>query len=227
MASHRGAILEIEYPKGGRLRSRKVVTRSRARSTGKYPSWKMGRMIQWESPNELNAFRLLDASPDVLSYREQPLAIRYVLCGEERIHYPDILVVRANARELWEVKPAGEAIRERNAERTRLLEAALPNYGFTYRMVVAEDLAAQPRMENVLALLKHGRKAIDVVQREQVRRAFLTSPVIQWHNATNGDLGPNGFASLCRLVLEGVVSVDLGVPLSQGKFQFIDKATGG
>jgi len=227
MTAGRERILELVYPTEGRLRSRKVVTRSRARATGKYPSWKMERMVQWESHNELNAFRLLDATPEVLSYHEQPLAIRYVIAGEEHIHYPDILVERDGSRELWEIKPAAEAIRERIVERTRLLQAALPNFGFAYRMVVAEDLAAQPRMANVLALLKHGRKAPNVLQREQVRRAFLMNPVISWSNVTNGDLGPDGLASLCRLVLEGVISVDLGVPLSAGQFHFLDKVIGG
>ena len=56
-------IISIELPNEGNLRSRTVVSRSRARPTGKYPSWKMGRMIQWESCNELNACRLLDANP--------------------------------------------------------------------------------------------------------------------------------------------------------------------
>src|SRR5215813_8651303 len=45
--------------------SRNVVTRSRVRPTGKYPSWKMERMLEWESRNELHAFRLLDCDPSV------------------------------------------------------------------------------------------------------------------------------------------------------------------
>ena len=85
-------IVEIEFPKDGRVRSRTVVSRSRARPTGKYPSFKMGRMIQWESNNELNAYRLLDATPEVLAYHEQPLTIRFTLNGEPHIHYPDVLV---------------------------------------------------------------------------------------------------------------------------------------
>ena len=47
-AGLRDAVLELIYPGTGKLRSRKVVSRSRARATGKFPSWKMGRMIQWD-----------------------------------------------------------------------------------------------------------------------------------------------------------------------------------
>lgn len=60
-------ILEIAFPPEGTVRARRIVSRSRARPTGKYPSWKMGRMIQWESTNELNAYRLLDANPAALT----------------------------------------------------------------------------------------------------------------------------------------------------------------
>jgi hypothetical protein len=42
-------ILRIVFSSAEQVRSRRVVTRSRFRPTGKYPSWKMGRMLQWES----------------------------------------------------------------------------------------------------------------------------------------------------------------------------------
>jgi hypothetical protein len=41
------AIKSIIFPEPGRMRARKVVSRSNARSAGKYPSWKMGRMLYW------------------------------------------------------------------------------------------------------------------------------------------------------------------------------------
>jgi len=44
-------ITSIDSPEDGKLRTRKVVTRSRHRSTKKYPSWKVGRMVQCESEN--------------------------------------------------------------------------------------------------------------------------------------------------------------------------------
>jgi hypothetical protein len=47
-------IREVRFPNNDQLRSRKVVTRYRARSTGKFPSFKMGRMMQRGSSHELN-----------------------------------------------------------------------------------------------------------------------------------------------------------------------------
>lgn len=200
---------EILLPKDGKFRSRTVVSRSRARGTGKYPSWKMGRMIQWESPNELNALRLLDADPAVRAFHEQPLAIRFALDGATHLHYPDLLVEWSDdSRELWEIKPVREAGRPEYLARTRVLEPALLHAGFVYRMVLAEDLKREPRLSNALTLLKYGRGPIVDADRERIRQLFIASPIVRWAAATNGDLGPRGCAVLCRLVLEGALSFD-------------------
>lgn len=173
----------------------------------------MGRMLEWESHNELNAFRLLDADPNTSAFQEQPLTIRYSLHGEVHIHVPDVLVERASGRELWEVKPAAHACDPTLLARTRFLENALPALGFSYRLVLAEDLARQPRLSNVLQLLKYGREAVDKATREHIRQILLTVPSISWASAVNGDLGPHGRAALCRLVLEGVLSYATEQPL--------------
>ena len=69
--------IQVFFPDRGKLRSRKVVTRSRARKTGKIPSWKMGRMLQWESKNERLVFRILDGDATVTALFEQPLTVCY------------------------------------------------------------------------------------------------------------------------------------------------------
>jgi hypothetical protein len=210
----RNANLEIIFPNAGKVRARTVVSRSRSRPTGKYPSWKMGRMLEWESHNELNAFRLLDADPDTGAFQEQPLTIRYTLHDDVHIHFPDVLVDRACRRELWEIKPRAYASDPKFLARTRLLENALPALGYSYRLVLAEDLARQPRLSNVLQLLKYGREDVDQATREHVRQILLSVPSISWASAVNGDLGRLGRAVLCRLVLEGVLSYDAEQPLA-------------
>ena len=202
-------VREIIYPEPGSLRSRKVISRSRARPTGKFPSWKMERMMHWESPNERNAFSLLDGNPAVLGFHEQPLTIRYVLHGESHLHYPDVLVRFEGAKQLWEIKPEREALKPEVADRTRLLYFSLPQFGFEYRMVTAEQLRQEPRLSNVLTMLKFGRKPVDVIEREHIRQLLLDVPFIPWASATNGDLGPRGRAVLFRLALEGVIQFEM------------------
>lgn len=211
-------IIEISYPRNISGRSRSVVTRSRARPTGKFPSWKLGRMIQWESINELNAYRLLDAIPAVLSYQEQPLTITYQLNGETHKHHPDTLVRWRSSRELWEIKPTSEAIRPEYAERTRFLEAGLPQLGFAYRLVLAEDLKKEPRLSNVLMVLKFGRAPIPELAREQFRQAMLAAGGVSWGHVVNGEFGAHGRNIACRLILEGVLAADLERPLTPDTF---------
>lgn len=209
-----GAILSIEPPGPEQLRARKVVTRSRARATGKYPSWKMGRMIEWESINELNAFRLLDANPAVRAFHEQPVVIRYRIGNEVHLHFPDVLVETRGTRELWEIKPATEAARPEYVARTRLLTESLPTHGFVYRMVLADDLAREPRLSNALTILKFGRKPILDTTREAVRMAALNSVALTWGDFESGAFSTIGRPPVCRLLLEGYLQADLDTPLT-------------
>jgi hypothetical protein len=150
----------IIFPEAGLVRSRNVVSRSNARSTGKYPSWKMGRMLHWESNHELNAFRLLDCDPNVTSFSEQPCKVVYVIDGVQRTHYPDILVSTKEGKQLWEVKLRSAALAPEVEERTACLSLALPRWGYRYQTVLGEDLASQPRLNNANLILSYGSRAV-------------------------------------------------------------------
>lgn len=207
-------VLEIAPPGGNKLRARRVVTRSRARGTGKYPSWKIGRMVQWESPHELNAFRLLDANPAVLAFAEQPAVIVYRLLGETYRHYPDAVVSTVQGSEFWEVKSSAEASGPELIERTRLLAAHLPAMGYQYRMVLGEDLSRNPRLRNVKTMLRYGRRALLLPERETLRQILDRTGYVCWGAATEGLLGRRGRSLLARSFLEGSVVFDVEQPLS-------------
>lgn len=204
--------IQITFPKDGKVRSRKVVKRSNARNTGKYPSWKMKRMMQWESVHEGNAMRILDATPNVISFVEQPCEIIYTLNNTRHRHYPDLMVITNNHREFWEVKTESDANNPEVAERTAFLTQALPEYGYSYRVVFAEVLAKQPRLDNVKRLNKLGRRPVSIIDAERIRRLFIHEPVISW-----GAFEQQPHERLCmisRLILEGKLNIDLNQPIS-------------
>ena len=213
-AGRNTAISNIVFPGPGQLRSRIVVSRSSARPKGKYPSWKMRRMLQWDSENELNAFRLLDCNPNVTRFHEQPCEVEYVLDGQARSHYPDILVEKNGRKELWEVKPESETEEQKIAARTALLLQGLPLWGYTYRVVLAKDLVMQPRLVNSRLLLGFGRRAVTDCEREFIRRALIRHGSLLWSDACRGEYGPWGREILCNLVLRGVLTIDLNSPIS-------------
>lgn len=203
------AITSIIFPPVGTLRWRDVVSRSQSRPSGKYPSVKMGRMLQWESRNELNAFRLLDCDPQVRVFTEQPCKIQYMSGGVATYHVPDILVEIDGRKELWEVKPDSEAIRPEIAARTAVLTQHLPMWGYAYRVVLGNDLASQPRLRNADRLLQFGRDPVTECEQEFIRRALKRYGQLIWSSACAGEYGARGRQILCRMVINGTLSIDL------------------
>jgi len=147
-------------------RMRKVVKRSNYRVTGKYPSWKMNRMIQWESTLERDFFYLLDADPTVIAFHEQPACIYYDWCGERRKHYPDVLVEYADHKVLLEVKPKNK-IDEHMFERTRYLKSEIDEPQLVYDMITEEDIRQDPLLPNAKLLLRYGR--LPVSKKEELK----------------------------------------------------------
>ncbi|MFM0721160.1 hypothetical protein PQQ73_33165 [Paraburkholderia strydomiana] len=207
-------IVAILHPANGQLRAKTIVSRSNAKPSGKYPSWKMGRMMQWGKSSELNAFRLLDAEPRVLAFREYPLAIQ-LICNDQALkHYPEIQVDLSSGRELWRVCAAEQAASPDEAALTSLLKSQLPPYGYTYRIVTSESLALEPRLSIALSLLRYGRKTITLTEREHLQHILEKTGYIHWGTADAGVLGPRSRAIIARLALEGMLSVPYDASLN-------------
>jgi hypothetical protein len=134
-----GEILSIQWPAHGHGRMRKVVRRSNARSTYKYASQKVGRMVHCESRVEKSCFQYLEQQDPVSSYTEQPCLITYSLelDGESHQHIPDVLVHFSDGRpsEIWEIKAEKDVAAPELLKRTLLMSRELPRWGYNYRLV--------------------------------------------------------------------------------------------
>lgn len=170
--------------------------------------------MQWAKSSELNAFRLLDAEPRVLAFREYPLAINLICNGQTLKHYPEIQVDLCSGRELWRICTAEQAASPEEASLTSLLKAQLPPHGYTYRIVTSESLAVEPRLSIVLSLLRYGRKTITLTEREHLARILEKTGYIHWGTADTGVLGPRSRTIIARLTLEGILSVPYNSPLN-------------
>jgi len=202
--------LTIRFAPPGTL-ARPVVKRSNARKTSKYPSWKMDGMLQCESENERNCMLLFDLCPWVKNYRPQPCVIEYRLNGHEFKHFPDLLANTHSGNELIEVKPRKFANQPDIVRRTAHLTEILPAYGYRYRLLLAEDLALIPRLENAELIKRMGKVEVPALQRERIRIMFQQHPSIPW-----GALQQDRHLAMhvCRMVLEGHLSIDLNQPLT-------------
>jgi hypothetical protein len=191
---------------------RGVISRSRSCPTGKYPSWKMRRMMQWESPAELKAFRLLDCDANITAFVEQPCKIVYFSGVELKGHVPDVHVEFCEHKELWEIKIDGSD--PDVIARTILLSNGLKQHGFFYRLVLDSELEAQPRLQNANTLLRYGRRPLEELDRERLRLLLKKRGSLTWVDASSGAYGPLGRDALCRLALEGILRVDMDKPLT-------------
>lgn len=201
-------VISIEFPENT-LRARKVISRSNAKATGKWPSWKIGRMMHYESGNERNAFKLLDACPEVISYREQPCIVRYVLDGVEHRHYPDIQVNFKAQQHLWEVKTEAESNKPDTFSRSELMAKCLPAFGFGYHVALAENLKRNPRLRNIEILLRHRRSPVPINEYEQIRQLFKKHENLHWGYFQHGEAGATYLKSICQLIVEGHLAIDV------------------
>ena len=173
----------------------------------------MNRALCWDSPAELNWFRLLECNAAVLEFVEQPCTIYYRLDGADHRHIPDSLVRTANSRVLWEVKTAADASKPDVASRTRLMVEQLPHHGYQYSVALAEDLRREPRLSNARLLLRHGRAPLSFEQKEYCRRLLEADVALQWSDVVEGLHTPFSLKLACRLVLEGTLHLNLDQPL--------------
>jgi len=174
----------------------------------------MKRMIQWESIHELNAFRILDANPEVRAFHEQPCEIRFILNGERRRHYPDILVETYCAKEFWEIKPKAEAQKDKVVERSKLLTQTLPDLGYQYRVVHGEDLARSDRLRNVKLLLSQGRAEVPGAIREYIRQVVTSCGSVSMKKMLDASQGFLKREHLYSLILCGDLNVNIEQPFS-------------
>ncbi|MBI5921926.1 MAG: hypothetical protein HY847_09750 [Betaproteobacteria bacterium] len=169
----------------------------------------MNRQIHWDSPHELNAYRLLECNPSVTHFADQPCVIHYRLGDKDYHHFPDIFVRTSISEALWEIKILENAKEPEVVARTALMKEKLSEYGYEYCVVLGEDLAREPRLQNARWLLRYGRSPLSFEQLEYVRRLFTSKRSLIWQDVVNGFHKPFTMQQACRLVLDGILHLNL------------------
>ncbi len=197
----------IEWP--DKIRARKVVKRSNARVTFKYPSIKAQRVVECESEIEKDACILLDVNPSVLTYSEQPAQIFFHFDGENRIHYPDLLVEFVNGKTFVEIKDHQNAEDNFIKARTQVLTKLLPLQGYSYLLLTDEEIRQEPRLSNAKNLLRYGRKSVDLKQTEQVRRHIKLKGFVTLGDLQSALFGIYTTSIVYRLIIDGFLHIDI------------------
>jgi len=209
------SLFKITWSENG-SRMRKVVKRSNYRVTGKYPSWKMQRMMQWESTIERDAFYLFDGTPGIISFHEQPAEIIYTINGKRAVHFPDVLIITSDHRQLLlEIKSDKESQDDEIMQRTNLLKRLLAEQELSYVMLTESQIKLEPRLANMKTILRFGRKSTPLFKQERVIRTCFKNKICHLGTVLSQQSGKEDFSVLCRMILDGTVSLPLNDELNE------------
>ncbi|MDZ7660923.1 TnsA endonuclease N-terminal domain-containing protein [Thiohalophilus sp.] len=220
-------VVDIQWAPGGK-RIRRVVKRSNKRITGKLPSWKMGRMLHWESKLERDALYLHEADPAVTFIREQPVRLRFMMNGELRSHVPDFYVETNGKKIFREVKTTEDAALQEIRERTDVLKQLLPIHGFEYDVITDEEIKAEPRLENAKWITRLGKDTVSLVDEESIRRKIAEKGHVKWSEVKKDCFGDYSVPKACRLILEGNLRIDINKSITgDARVSYGEKGKGG
>jgi hypothetical protein len=194
--------------------SRKITNSGTKKVIGKFPSVKLMKAVWWESQLERDFIYLLEFDPDVLSYKEQPLAIFYNSNGKKRRYTPDFLVERADKRQIIEVKPEEDAIKEENALLFKSVAPLFNKKGYEFLIATDVMIRTQPRLSNIKLLTKYARTPINPQHQIECYEFFTRKQeacldeVIHFFAAKN-----EGIQVVYSLLYHGVLTIDLMQPI--------------
>jgi hypothetical protein len=207
---------EVSIEFSEEIRSRRVVSRSNHRVTGKYPGLKSQRMHYWESSIELDAFILLDYDKDVVGFSEQPALIRYGQDQSQK-HYPDLLVSYGTNKIFVEVKDDDDALSDEVVDRTETITPALAKQGYGYSVWKSSEIRSNRiLLENLRVLLRFGRTAISKTCATNVLKWVEAQSPTYWRDVPASSQQDCSLASVSRLILKTYLSISMTEPIHPG-----------
>ena len=193
------------------MKARKVVTRSGRKLRGYFPSVKLGRMVEWESLLERDAILLMEFSPGVKSFREQPELIQYRDGDVVRRYFPDFEITTTDAELIHlEVKPEKQLLR---ADVVHKLTKVAEHYAakrHAYRILTDKVIRRQPLLGNVTLLARIRRPADTLLSLSAEVRYLLTDGPLPFDDLAHRV----GRERLLKMIALGHVGCDLTAPLS-------------
>jgi len=195
---------------------RKVAGRGHS-ATGKFPSLKLGRMVQFESLLELDFIHLLEYDPTVTRYEEQPLTIEYQY-GKKTLRYtPDFHVVHSETHTLVECKPDKFVDTDENRRKFSAAEAWCAERDWRFQVATAATIRGGNRLQNIKFLYQFARREVtpsirarlyaELLVASQLSLSVLAAAIDPSHPA-------DGLIALYHLAYRGELALSLDAPLT-------------
>lgn len=187
----------------------------RGKNVGKFFSVKMNTMLWFESLLEEALMYLLDFDPSVKRFKEQPCRIRYILNGKIRRYTPDILVERADEKQIIEVKPKKKVVTEKYDLLFRIILPICEAGGYKFKVFTEEMIMRQPMLNNIKALWSYARTPLHPQHQVYSREFLQENPVLSLGEVFESFQQKNIPKQVVyALLFWGVMDFNLNEPLS-------------
>lgn len=198
--------------------SRRVITRSKKRVTGYFPTRKSGHMVPWESQLELDYFYLLEADREVVGFAVQPEELGLIVDHGLRVHHPDILVAgKGGQRWFADVKADREAKELEESGVAAATAKLCLQRGYGYKVIKASFIREQPRLANAKLIAFHGGEDVPHELVHRARTALAHGPKSAVEVVPEvGIAASYTYGVLLHLVAIGTADFDRSAALSIG-----------
>lgn len=133
--------------------SRKALTRSGRGFRMRIPSMKLDRMVECESILEGDVALLLEYSPGIVSYQEQPTLIQYWDGEQMRNYFPDFEAVLLDGSRIHiEAKHSPRLTKPRLADKYRAIAIHYQRTPIRYRIITELECQREPLRSNLRRL---------------------------------------------------------------------------
>lgn len=200
--------------------ARKVVTRRGRRFRGYYPSAKLGRMVAWESLLERDAILLIEFSPGVLTYREQPVEIRYPFGEDTRSYFPDFEISLVNGERVHvEVKTVAELSRPDVSAKFAAVAEHYERINLDFIFLTDEEIRREPLQTNLRTLSYLSHRAEPTGWNAHKLSQMLGDSAVPFRDCES----KLGKALTQRLIAGGKLETDLHLPMAGDTPVFVAK----
>lgn len=191
---------------------RKVVTRSGKGFRGKFPSRKMGCVLQWESLHERDALLICEYTPGIKAYEHQPSEeIFYDEAGKAQRYFPDLKVTFESGDVVWvEVKPSEKLEDPKTARKYALVAQYFSQQQRRFEIWTEREIRREPRFSTIKEIHRsRSRFGVDLTSVARLRDSTR-----QQHRLRDADEALGGRANVLRLIALGELRVDVTEPLN-------------
>lgn len=196
------------------IRAREPITRSRGIVRGQFPSFKMNRMIAWESQLERRACYLFEFSTGVEGFREQPITFKVPFYDRIKRYTPDFELILASGEIVYvEIKPLSKLEDTDVLAFYNNVSIQLNREGYQF-IVITDDELINPIRERNLVVLR--------AYQQQLLSKYVVEQTINWLKQRAKPIYLkelitflNSIHKAYAFIAQGLISIDLDKPFSE------------